>query len=145
MTLCSRQTWQHFRGTYYFHHQGRWIGNNTIICLYDDSTRFLWNICINALDYVGIASQKTERERFACNETNLMHYPSSAHSITTPLHVSGLPSTHRQEATVCICNRYSTSTRHNQSYPNQASWQSTKTHNMYHLLHIYTLPPPHDG
>jgi hypothetical protein len=25
---------------------------------------------------------------------------------------------------------------YNQSHPNQASWQSTKTHNTYHLLHI---------
>jgi hypothetical protein len=42
----------------------------------------------------------------ACNETNLMHYLSSAYSVTIPLHVSGLLVAHHQEVTMYICDNW---------------------------------------
>jgi hypothetical protein len=42
----------------------------------------------------------------ACNETNLMHYLSSVHSVTIPLHVSRLLVAHHQEVTMYICDNW---------------------------------------
>jgi hypothetical protein len=41
--------------------------------------------------------------KYACNETNLMHYLSSVYSVTTLLHVSGLLVAHHQEVAMYIC------------------------------------------
>jgi hypothetical protein len=56
-----------------------------------------WNLW-NAIDKV----KRKCTEKYACNETNLMHYLSSVYSVTIPLHVSGLLVAHHQEATICI-------------------------------------------
>ena len=52
-------------------------------------------------------------------KTNSMHYLSSVYFVSQPLHVSGIFVAHHQEA-----NR-----------------QSTKKHNTYQLLYIYSIPP----
>jgi hypothetical protein len=44
--------------------------------------------------------------KYACNETNLMHYLSSVYWVTTPLHVSGLLVAHHQEVAMYICDNW---------------------------------------
>jgi hypothetical protein len=41
--------------------------------------------------------------KYACSETNLMHYLSSIYWVTIPLHVSGLLVAHHQEVAMNIC------------------------------------------
>jgi hypothetical protein len=62
---------------------------------------------------------------------------SSVYSVTIPLHVSGLLVAHHQEVTMYICNKWYVFYVLVDCHPNQASWQSTKTYNTYHLLHIH--------
>jgi hypothetical protein len=57
--------------------------------------------------------------RYACNETNLMHYLPSVFSVTVPLLSAGLVEIGLQ------------------SHPDQTSWQSTQTYNTYQLSYIY--------
>jgi hypothetical protein len=44
--------------------------------------------------------------KYACNETNVMHYLSSVYWVTIPLHVSGLPVAHHQEVATHICGNW---------------------------------------
>jgi hypothetical protein len=60
-----------------------------------------WNLC-NATDKV----KGKCTEKYACNETNLMHYLSSVYSVTIPLYVSGLLVAHHQEVTMYICDSW---------------------------------------
>ena len=64
--------------------------------------------------------------------TNLMHTSSSVYFVIHPLHVSGIFAAHRQEL-YCIHTAV--------CWPNR---QSTKKHNTYQLLYIYSILP-HDG
>jgi hypothetical protein len=89
--------------------------------------------------------QKIEELYGACNETNLMHYPSSVYSVTITLHVSGLLVVHRQEVIMYICNKWYVLYGFVDCQLawlewDQGSWQSTKPYNTYHLLHIYSGP-----
>jgi hypothetical protein len=43
-------------------------------------------------------------QKYACNETKLMHYLSSVYPVTIPAHVLGLLVAHYQEVTRYICN-----------------------------------------
>jgi hypothetical protein len=67
------------------------------------------------------------------NETNLMHYLSSAYWVAIPLHVLGLLVAHHQEVTMYICDNWYV------LYVLADSRQSTKTHNTYQLSHIYIV------
>jgi hypothetical protein len=49
---------------------------------------------------------KIKSRKCVCNETNLMHYLSSAYSVTINLHVSGLLVAHHQEVTMYICDSW---------------------------------------
>jgi hypothetical protein len=55
---------------------------------------------------VGIIAE-AEWYKYACNETNLMHYLSSVYSVTIPLDVSGLLVAHHQEVTMYVGNSIS--------------------------------------
>jgi hypothetical protein len=58
-------------------------------------------------------------------KTNLMHYLCSVYFINQPLSVLGIFVAHHQEGSI----------------PNLANTQSTKKHNTYQLLYIYSVPP----
>jgi hypothetical protein len=44
--------------------------------------------------------------KYACNETNLMHYLSSLYWVITPVHVLGLVVAHHQEEAMYICDNW---------------------------------------
>jgi len=71
--------------------------------------------------------------RYICViKTNLMHYLSSVYFVSQPLHVSGIFVAHHQEV-YYIHTLY--------IHLNPANRQSTKKHNTYQLLYIYSVPP----
>jgi len=65
-----------------------------------------------------------------------------------PLHVSGIFVAHHQEVYYIYIYRYIyiyiyiyIYTHNKQFHPNLANQQSTKKHNMYQLLYLYSIPP----
>jgi hypothetical protein len=79
----------------------------------------------------------------AHNYTNLMHYLSSVHSITIPLHVLGLLVAHHQEVTMYICKQMVRVVHFGwQSVSQLARWKWTTMYSTYHLfvyIHCYLL------
>ena len=77
---------------------------------------------------------------FCVIKTNLMHYLSSVYFFSQPLHVSGIFIAHRQEV-YCIYTTISMFC----AFELTVSWsikrQTTKKHNTYQLLYIYSTPP----
>jgi hypothetical protein len=84
-------------------------------------------------------------QKYACNETNLMHCLSSVYWVTTPLHVLGLLVAHHEEVTMYICGNWYV------LYilvDCRQAWMecpcrlrcTTRTN-----CHIYTLLPPDEG
>jgi hypothetical protein len=74
-----------------------------------------WNVCSLCLIFLFVKQPDclvarrhviANVQSLACNETNLIHYLSSANLVTIPLHVSGLVVAHHQEVTMYICDNW---------------------------------------
>ena len=70
-------------------------------------------------------------------KTNLVQYLSSFYFVNQPLHVSGIFVAHHQE----VYYIYTTVVGGLRWNLNPAKRQSTKKHNTYRLLYIYSIPP----
>ena len=79
-------------------------------------------------------------------KTTLMHNLSAVYFINQPLHISGIFVAHHQDVyyiytiigTYC---GFSVDCLLSKFHLNPANRQSTKIHNMYQLLYIYSIPP----
>jgi hypothetical protein len=103
------------------------------------------NICLDPIqiDYWITRKCWTKCVSFYVIKTNLMHYITSVYFVNQPVHVSGIFVAHHQEV-YCICTVQQLVRAVLFSWLSvgrPANRQSTKKHNTYQFLYIYSIPP----